>query len=105
MSIKLVLTELYVDKQWVLNGEAYSGLNWLDDSPKPTESELLARITDAQTKQTAEAEISDLKGKLAKTDYVGLSDYDQDKTAVKADRQTWRERIRTLETTIEGLMS
>jgi FtsZ-binding cell division protein ZapB len=97
MSIKLVLTELYVDKQWVLNGESYSGLNWLDDSPKPTEAELLAQVATAQAKQTAQTEISELKGKLQATDYVALADYDQDKTDVKAQRQVWRERIRELE--------
>ena len=97
MSIKLVLTELYADQQWVLSGETYSGLNWLDDSPKPTEAELLAQVATAQTKQTAQEEINELKGKLQATDYVALADYDQDKTDVKAQRQVWRERIRELE--------
>ena len=97
MSIKLVLTELYADQQWILSGETYSGLNWLDDSPKPTEAELLAQVATAQAKQTAQVEINELKGKLQATDYVALSDYDQDKTDVKAQRQVWRERIRELE--------
>jgi len=105
MSIKLALTELYADQQWILSGETYSGLNWLDDSPKPTEAALLAQVETAQAKQTAQEEINELKGKLQATDYVALADYDQDKTDVKAQRQVWRERIRTLETTIEGLMS
>lgn len=103
MSIKLVLTELYVDQQWVLNGESYSGLNWLDDSPKPTEAELLAQVATAQVKQTTQAEINELKGKLQATDYVALSDYDQDKTDVKAQRQQWRESIRTLQAEIDSL--
>ena len=97
MSIKLVLTELYADQQWILSGETYSGLNWLDDSPKPTEAELLAQVATAQAKQTAQAEIAELKGKLQATDYVALADYDQDKTDVKAQRQVWRDRIRELE--------
>ena len=105
MNYSLVLTKFYKSQQWVLRGNTYSGLEWLDSSEKPTDAELIAKYADAQSIETAEAEIGDLKGKLAKTDYVALSDYDQDKTAVKADRQTWRERIRTLETTIEGLMS
>ena len=97
MSIKSVLTELYADQQWILSGEAYSGLNWLDDSPKPTEAELLAQVATAQAKQTAQEEINELKGKLQATDYVALDDYDQDKTDVKAQRQVWRDRIRELE--------
>jgi len=97
MSIKSVLTELYADQQWILSGEAYSGLNWLDDSPKPTEAELLAQVATAQAKQTAQEKINELKGKLQATDYVALDDYDQDKTDVKAQRQVWRDRIRELE--------
>jgi polynucleotide 5'-kinase involved in rRNA processing len=45
----------------------------------------------------AEKRIAELKKLLADTDYVALSDYDQDKPEVKAQRQAWREEIRTLE--------
>ena len=36
------LTSLYPGAQWVLNGEEYSGLDWLpgNDKPKPTQKEL-----------------------------------------------------------------
>lgn len=36
------LTSLYPDSQWVLNGDEYSGLDWLpgNDKPKPTQKEL-----------------------------------------------------------------
>ena len=36
------LTSLYPGAQWVLNGEEYSGLDWLEgnDQPKPTQKEL-----------------------------------------------------------------
>ena len=36
------LTSLYPGAQWVLNGEEYSGLDWLEgnDKPKPTQEEL-----------------------------------------------------------------
>jgi hypothetical protein len=43
------------------------------------------------------AEIEELKQKLRDTDYVALPDYDQDKPDVLANRQAWREAIRTLE--------
>jgi hypothetical protein len=42
MDIPAVLTHLYPGAIWSLNGDLYSGLDWLDDSPKPTESELEA---------------------------------------------------------------
>ena len=35
-----VLTANYPNSQWKLNGDTYEGLDWLDDSPKPTQAEL-----------------------------------------------------------------
>jgi hypothetical protein len=36
----LVLSRKYQGKLWQLDGDDYSGLNWLDESPKPTQKEL-----------------------------------------------------------------
>jgi len=99
----LVLTELYGDKVWTLTGNTYGGLTWSDDSPKPEDATLISQYSDAQTIKTNQEEINKLTGKLAATDYVALSDYDQDKTDVKAQRQQWREEIRTLQATIDSL--
>jgi len=41
--------------------------------------------------------IAELKQFLADTDYVAMSDYDKSKPEVLAQRQAWREEIRTLE--------
>ena len=30
--------------KWVLRGESYDGLEWMDELPKPTENEILAEI-------------------------------------------------------------
>jgi hypothetical protein len=35
-----VLTALYPDAEWSLNGDDYSGLTWLSDTPKPTKKKL-----------------------------------------------------------------
>jgi len=35
-----VLTALYPDAEWSLNGDAYEGLTWLSDSPKPSKKTL-----------------------------------------------------------------
>jgi hypothetical protein len=35
-----VLSALYPDAEWSLNGDDYAGLTWLSDSPKPTKKEL-----------------------------------------------------------------
>ena len=41
--------------------------------------------------------IAELKQLLASTDYVALADYDKSKPEVLAQRQAWREELRTLE--------
>ena len=37
-----VLEDRYSGSQWSLDGDDYSGLTWLDDTPKPTQAELEA---------------------------------------------------------------
>lgn len=36
----LVLRINYAGKQWNLNGDDYDGLEWFDETPKPTQAEL-----------------------------------------------------------------
>ena len=104
MSILNVLMNFYSDNTWTLSGDTYEGLEWLDDSvSKPSEADLIAKSDDAQTIETSQAQINVLKEKLSATDYVALSDYDQDKTDVKTQRQTWREEIRSRQAIIDGI--
>lgn len=35
-----ILTVKYGKCAWVLNGDDYAGLDWLDETPKPTQAEL-----------------------------------------------------------------
>lgn len=35
-----ILTRHYPNTEWTLNGDEYSGLTWLSDTPKPTQEEL-----------------------------------------------------------------
>ena len=44
-----ILTVNYPNTQWALNGDSYSGINWLDNSPKPTQAELDALWPATQT--------------------------------------------------------
>jgi hypothetical protein len=54
-----VLAHLYPDAQWSLNGDDYTGLTWLDDSPKPTQDELDAAWPAVQVaRQNAEAAVN-----------------------------------------------
>lgn len=97
MNYALVLTQLYSDKQWAITGDSYDGIQWLDESSKPSDAMLKSQYSEAVAKESTQTEIDELKGKLADTDYVALPDYDKDKTDVIAQRQQWRERIRQLE--------
>jgi anti-sigma28 factor (negative regulator of flagellin synthesis) len=47
--------------------------------------------------QQREQRIAELKQLLTNSDYKVLPDYDKDSEAIKAQRQAWREEIRTLE--------
>ena len=40
MDIAAILTDKYPGAQWLLDGDDYEGLEWLDDSPKPTKKAL-----------------------------------------------------------------
>jgi len=43
MNISLTLAHSHPGAEWTLDGDDYTGLTWLSDTPKPTEQE----ITDA----------------------------------------------------------
>jgi hypothetical protein len=58
----------------------------------------LIKIDPAKAQAKANAErIAELKALLTNSDYKVLPDYDKDSEAIKAQRQAWREEIRTLE--------
>jgi hypothetical protein len=56
MNIPLILAAKFPEAEWVLSGEDYDGLEWLSDSPKPTEAELEALWPEVQY-ETAYAEV------------------------------------------------
>jgi hypothetical protein len=59
---------------------------------------MIIKIDPAKAKAKANAErIAELKALLTNSDYKVLPDYDKDSEAIKAQRQAWREEIRTLE--------
>lgn len=51
MDIAKVLQFAYPGKQFVLNGDDYSGLDWLDESPKPSLNDLEAKYPLYQAEQ------------------------------------------------------
>lgn len=71
----LILSINYFGKQWSLDGDFYDGLNWLDTSPKPTQSELDALWESTQTtvaEQKAQA-IAVKESALSKLTALGLT--------------------------------
>jgi hypothetical protein len=73
-----ILSTNYVGKQWSLNGDSYDGLNWLDESPKPTKSELNALWESTQAAQIAKQEAAETAktAALAKLTALGLTTAD-----------------------------
>jgi hypothetical protein len=53
-------------------------------------------ITAEKAQQERDNRIAELKKLLADSDYKVMPDYDKPNEDIKAQRQTWREEIRTL---------
>jgi hypothetical protein len=72
----LILSTNYVDKQWSLNGNSYDGLTWLDESSKPTQSELdaLWESTQATVAAKTQSAIDAKTSALAKLSALGLTE-------------------------------
>jgi hypothetical protein len=71
----LILSVNYDGKAWTLNGDAYDGLTWLDESPKPTKAELdaLWESTQAQVLAKKEQAEATKASALAKLSALGLT--------------------------------
>ena len=65
------------------------------DAPKPVKPDYNPDEIEAQ--KAKEDRIAELKQLLTDSDYVALADYDKDQPELKAQRQAWRDEIRTLE--------
>ena len=70
-----ILSTNYVGKQWTLVGYEYSGLEWLDESPKPTQAELNELWESTQAAGAAKEQAAkDVKASaLAKLSALGLT--------------------------------
>lgn len=56
MDLTLILNRRYPNSQWSLNGDDYSGLEWLSDSTKPSQEELESQWDSVLTEVLAERE-------------------------------------------------
>jgi hypothetical protein len=58
--------------EWTLNGDDYSGLTWLSDTPKPTKKQLDDLWAEVQAEIVAEAEAKAAE-KAALLDRLGIT--------------------------------
>jgi hypothetical protein len=75
MNILQILAKNYSDSKWVLDGNSYDGLEWLSDSPKPTEAKLESEWPEVQSKLAAEEQtrIDAKASAIAKLKALGLT--------------------------------
>ena len=67
-----VLSTNYVGAQWTIAGNDYDTLNWLDNTPKPTQAELDAQWAGVRT-AIAKAETDKQVARTALLDRLGIT--------------------------------
>jgi DNA-directed RNA polymerase specialized sigma24 family protein len=72
MDINLILTNKYPQSKWILVGNDYEGLDWLDESPKPSEAQLESYWVEVQ--EAIQAKSNARKSALAKLAALGLTE-------------------------------
>ena len=75
MDIAIILSNKYTGQEWTLDGDSYEGLNWLSETTKPTEEELIDLWPDVQAELAAKAQAQrDAKASaIAKLEALGLT--------------------------------
>ena len=73
-SIGQALQALKPGAQWVLSGEDYSGLTWLDSGQQPTEQEVKAKIIELDAAEPMRLLRIERDKKIALTDWRVLPD-------------------------------
>ena len=69
-----ILTLNYAGTQWTLRGNEYSGLEWYDSTPKPTQEELDALWIPTQEADSKSANKATASSLLAGTDWTTIAD-------------------------------
>lgn len=87
----LILEIFYSDKKWILNGESYDGLTWMDTSEKPTQKILDSKYPDAiRIKKSKNCKL-EAKILISKTDWAVLPDV---KIENKSEFENYRSILR-----------
>ena len=85
------LASLKPTKEWSWTGTEYSGLNWIDSSTKPTESEINAEVTRLTNAEPMRLLRVERDARIAKTDWRASSDL-----TVSDAWKTYRQALRDL---------
>ena len=73
--IPAALQSLKPEAEWILRGEDYSGLEWLDSSQtKPTETEINSKISELDNAEAMRLLRIERDTRIAKTDWRASSD-------------------------------
>jgi len=67
-----VLKRRYKGKEWTLDGDEYTGLTWLDDSPKPSKATLDGLWAEVQ-QEIADEKIAKAEAKASALAKLGLT--------------------------------
>jgi hypothetical protein len=75
MDIATVLVRKYPGTVWMLNNDVYEGLDWRDESKKPTKTELekLWPVVQAEIEAEKQAKIDARNSAIAKLEALGLT--------------------------------
>ena len=79
ITIKEALIALRPKAEWILDGNTYAGLKWLDESQtKPTEVEVNNKIAELEVAEPAK-QVREIRNRLlAESDWTQLKDIDLD---------------------------
>ena len=90
------LLQLRPGTRWVLKGNTYSGLNWLDESDKPTEEEINAKIQELEAAEPMRLLREERNRRLQETDWWVLPDRN-----ASQEQLDYRQALRDLPATSE----
>ena len=96
--ISHAITELYSSAKYVLKGFDYSGLEWYDEKPKPSEEELQEKIVELEAAEPMRLLRLERNRRLVETDWRMVEDYPMTN---KLDWKTYRQALRDLPATAE----
>ena len=75
MDISAILSRKYAGSEWTLNGDDYTGLTWLSDTPKPSKKTLEGLWVEVQAEIASErqARLDAKASAIAKLEALGLT--------------------------------